>query len=99
MQSGSSSSNILLLKEEKCINLTPKGIGIGLSRNGIFNNCLEEITIIPEQGDILIFFTDGITEAMNNYLMEYGEDRLKTVIKNNAYQICRGDKISNHRFY
>jgi serine phosphatase RsbU (regulator of sigma subunit) len=71
-------------KEDKCINLTPKGIGIGLSRNGFFNNCLEEITITPEQGDILIFFTDGITEAMNNYLREYGEDRLKTVIKNNA---------------
>jgi serine phosphatase RsbU (regulator of sigma subunit) len=72
------------IKEDKYINLTPKGIGIGLSRNGSFKNCLEEIIIKPEQGDILIFFTDGITEAMNNYLWEYGEDRLKTVIKNNT---------------
>jgi serine phosphatase RsbU (regulator of sigma subunit) len=71
-------------KDNKCINLTPKGIGIGLSRNGIFDKCLEEIIIIPGYGDILILFTDGITEAMNNYLWEYGEDRLKTVIMNNA---------------
>jgi len=77
---------LFCFKENKCINLTPKGIGIGLSRNGIFSNCLEEITVIPEQGDILIFFTDGITEAMNNYLMDYGEERLKNVIENNANQ-------------
>ena len=79
-------------KEEKCIKLTPKGIGIGLSRKGFFNNCLEEITIVPEQGDVLIFFTDGITEAMNNYLMEYGEDRLKVVVKNNAFKSAEGIK-------
>lgn len=71
-------------RENKSINLIPKGIGIGLSRNGVFNNCLEEIIINPEQGDILIFLTDGVTEAMNNYLWEYGEERLNTVIKNNA---------------
>jgi sigma-B regulation protein RsbU (phosphoserine phosphatase) len=81
-------------REDKCINLTPKGIGIGLSKNGLFNNCLEEITITPEQGDILIFFTDGITEAMNNYLTEYGEDRLKYVIKNNATKSAQGIKSS-----
>jgi len=79
-------------KEEKCINLTPKGIGIGLCRNGLFNNSLEEITILPEPGDILIFFTDGITEAMNNYLMEYGEDRLKAALKNNAFKSAQGIK-------
>jgi serine phosphatase RsbU (regulator of sigma subunit) len=75
-----------------CHNHTPKGIGIGLSKNGLFENTLEEITISPEKGDILVFFTDGITEAMNNYLMEYGEDRLNTVIKNNASKDSSGIK-------
>lgn len=79
-------------KDEKCVNLTPKGIGIGLSANGIFNNCLEEFTIKPEPGDILLFFTDGITEAMNNYLMEYGEDRLKAVVQKNAFKTAQGIK-------
>lgn len=79
-------------KEEKCINLTPKGMGIGLSRDGIFNNSLEEYTLLPEPGDILIFFTDGITEAMNNYLMEYGEDRLKAAVRDNAFKSAEGIK-------
>ena len=71
-------------REGKCINLMPKGMGIGLSRNGIFDNSLEEMTIQPEQGDVLVFFTDGITEAMNNYLSEYGENRLMAEIIDNA---------------
>lgn len=79
-------------KEEKCINIKPKGIGIGLSKNGLFDNSLEEIIIEPEQGDVLVFFTDGITEAMNNYLMEYGEDRLMAVVKDNAYKSADGMK-------
>jgi len=81
-------------KEEKCTNLTPKGIGIGLCTNGLFNTSLEEINIIPEQGDVLIFFTDGVTEAMNGYLMEYGEERLKAAVKNNAYKSAQGIKSS-----
>ena len=76
----------------KCTNLTPKGIGIGLSQNGFFDNNLEEITITPEKGDILVLFTDGITEAMNNYLMEYGEERLNAVIINNAFKNSSGIK-------
>ena len=67
-------------------------MGIGLSKNGIFDNSLEEITIMPEQEDILVFFTDGITEAMNSYLMEYGEDRLKATVKNNAFKSAQGIK-------
>lgn len=81
-------------KAGKCINIIPKGIGIGLNRNGIFENTLEEINLLPEQEDILIFFTDGITEAMNNYLMEYGEERLNLVIKNNASKTAEGIKSS-----
>ncbi len=69
-----------------CSNISPKGIGIGLSRNGLFDNSLQEVTITTEKGDFLIFFTDGITEAMNNYLMEFGEDRLTEVIRNNAFK-------------
>ena len=79
-------------REGKCINLTPKGIGIGLSRNGIFDNSLEEITILPKQGDILVFFTDGITEAMNSHLREFGEERLMAAVKENAYKSAEGIK-------
>jgi serine phosphatase RsbU (regulator of sigma subunit) len=73
-------------KSGMCRNITPGGIGIGLCRNGFFESSLEEVSILPDQGDILLFFTDGITEAMNSYLMEYGEERLMRIIKNNAHK-------------
>jgi serine phosphatase RsbU (regulator of sigma subunit) len=71
-------------KENKCCNVIPKGMGIGLSRNSVFEHSLEEIKIFPESGDILVFYTDGVVEAMNDYMQQYGEENLKSVILNNA---------------
>ncbi len=70
--------------EQKCQNIIPRGMGIGLSQNSIFETSLEEIEIQPQPGDILIFYTDGVVEAMNNYFMEYGEERFMDVITKNA---------------
>jgi serine phosphatase RsbU (regulator of sigma subunit)/HAMP domain-containing protein len=65
--------------------LTPGGIGLGLDSGNKFIENLEE-TIIPlENGDLLVFYTDGITEAMNDLKEEYGEERLLQIcLKNNA---------------
>jgi serine phosphatase RsbU (regulator of sigma subunit) len=71
-------------KEHRCCNVIPRGMGIGLSRNSIFENSLEEIKIHPETGDIIIFYTDGVVEAMNDYMQQYGEDMLMNVILKNA---------------
>ncbi len=69
---------------QKCRNIIPRGMGIGLSHNSIFENSLEEVEIKPQSGDILIFYTDGVVEAMNNYFQEYGEERFMKVISQNA---------------
>lgn len=71
-------------ENQKCHNIIPGGMGIGLSHNSIFENSLEEIEIQPQSGDILIFYTDGVVEAMNNFLQEYGEERFMNVISKNA---------------
>ncbi len=71
-------------EDKKCHNIIPRGMGIGLSHNSIFENSLEEVEIQPQPGDILIFYTDGVVEAMNNYLQEYGEERFMNVISKNA---------------
>ena len=71
-------------KENKCCNIIPRGMGIGLSRNSVFENSLEEIKIHPESGDILVFYTDGVTEAMNDYMQQYGEEMLKNIIIKNS---------------
>jgi sigma-B regulation protein RsbU (phosphoserine phosphatase) len=43
-------------------------------------------TVAMEPGDILVAFTDGISEAMNNQDEEWGESRLIPAIK--AYSAC-----------
>jgi sigma-B regulation protein RsbU (phosphoserine phosphatase) len=77
------------MKQHQCCNIIPKGMGIGLSNNHVFENSLEEIKIRPESGDILVFYTDGVVEAMNEFMQEYGEGMLKNVIINNAGQSAK----------
>ena len=63
-----------------------------------------EHTLNLKKGDIIFLYTDGITEANNNYQGFYGEDRLKETInrhkdknldkileniKNDVYEFCK----------
>lgn len=53
--------------------------------------------LILNPGDIIFLFTDGITEAKNNYQGLYGEDRLKSIIRKNEDESLEGivKKIKN----
>lgn len=58
---------------------------IPLDAGGIFLGCLEtpikSETILLKQNDVLIFFTDGVTEAWNEKEEEYEEFRLVETVK------------------
>ncbi|HEY8461971.1 MAG TPA: PP2C family protein-serine/threonine phosphatase [Blastocatellia bacterium] len=56
--------------------LKSPGMGMGLNQGKIFNQSLKVETIQLEPGDKLFFYSDGITEAMNEKRDEYGESRL-----------------------
>lgn len=62
--------------ERKTWMLKSPGMGMGLNQGGIFNQSLKVETIRLEPGDKLFFYSDGITEAMNEKRDEYGEARL-----------------------
>jgi serine phosphatase RsbU (regulator of sigma subunit) len=64
--------------------VTPKGLGLGLDNAGLFSSELEETTLRYDRGDILLFVTDGITEARNAREEEFGEDRLVQILKEHA---------------
>ncbi|UCE67958.1 MAG: SpoIIE family protein phosphatase [Candidatus Zixiibacteriota bacterium] len=50
---------------------------------GIFANLsYEENSIILKSGDILLFYTDGVTEIKNENEIEFGEQRLIDAVKN-----------------
>ncbi len=61
--------------------LMSKGIALGLEEGNIFTSNLVEETIELNTGDIVVFYTDGFTEAMNERREFYGEERLVEFIK------------------
>ena len=67
--------------------LTPDGMVLGLQLDGIeemFSNILEERTLTFAPGDVFVFFTDGISEAMNADSDLFGEDRLSQLVEDHA---------------
>ncbi len=59
--------------------LSTRGMALGLTENADYD--VQIITIRP--GDILLLFTDGITETMNGVKEEFGEERVRELIINN----------------
>lgn len=67
-------------KNRSIAELKPKGISIGLMDNEIFSNQLEEKKIYLNQGDFLLLYSDGITEASNSQDRMFETAGLKSVI-------------------
>jgi serine phosphatase RsbU (regulator of sigma subunit) len=68
----------------------PPGIGLGLTDNDIFNRYIEEKTIRLSADDVCLFYTDGISEAMNRNLEEFGEQQLSDVLRQSAERSVDG---------
>ena len=68
--------------------LRPDGLVVGLHLEGIvekFAELLEEETLSIGQGDLFAFYTDGITEAMNEESDLFGEERLSRLLEEHAH--------------
>ncbi len=64
--------------------LVPKGLGLGLDYTDKFENTLKMMEIKLNNNDIIILFTDGINESLNENFEEFGYTRLEDIIKNNS---------------
>ena len=62
-----------------------KNIIVGFIENFQFS----EETLHLEPGDTLLLYTDGVTEAVDAELKEYGEERLETLLKNTTQMGCQ----------
>jgi sigma-B regulation protein RsbU (phosphoserine phosphatase) len=62
--------------------LTPDGLvlGLRLDRGETFERLLTEVTVPLHRGDVLLLFTDGISEAMDAESNLFGEDRLARLV-------------------
>lgn len=63
--------------------LSPKGLGIGMC-GPEFRKHVETCEGMLEVGDSLIFYTDGLSEAMNPQNELFGEERLETLLRSSA---------------
>ncbi len=70
-----------------------QGLGIGLERGIIFENTLIEQEINLLSGQIYAFYSDGITEAMNENMDLFGEEKLSELLKNKNK--CTSTQIIN----
>jgi sigma-B regulation protein RsbU (phosphoserine phosphatase) len=60
--------------------ISPKGMALGLEMGRVFESVLEEEELPLQPGQVMVFYTDGFTEAMNAREEEYGEERLLAAI-------------------
>src|SRR5262249_11731493 len=61
--------------------LTPAGLGLGIDAGARFDQILEEAEVPLAGGDLFLFCTDGLSEAMNPRAELFGERRLRDVIE------------------
>jgi serine phosphatase RsbU (regulator of sigma subunit) len=73
--------------------LQPKGIGIGLAKGDSFDNNIEELKLELHGDDLLVLYTDGVVEALNEEHRFYGTKRLSKLLdhtkKQSAAEILR----------
>ncbi|GMQ82523.1 MAG: hypothetical protein BMS9Abin05_1977 [Rhodothermia bacterium] len=60
--------------------LRPNGMAIGFTDGQVFDDSMAEVSIRLNKGDVLVFYTDGFSEAMNSKRELYGDDRLRVKV-------------------
>ena len=74
-----------LVWRRKSLDLTeliaPGGLGLGITAGRVFAKQLKVAEMQLHKGDAVVFYSDGITEAMNASLEQFGEERLMTAVE------------------
>ncbi|HLX12593.1 MAG TPA: PP2C family protein-serine/threonine phosphatase, partial [Bacteroidota bacterium] len=67
---------MLFLKASGAIYIQPVGVALGMGSPSFFQKTLAQETIVLEEGDSVVLFTDGVTEARMEDGEEFGYERL-----------------------
>ena len=70
----------ILVRDGRARTLQAEGIPLGLLEHTEY----QEITLHLKKGDLLAFFSDGLAEAMNPELQEFGARHLANLLRENA---------------
>lgn len=66
-----------------------EGMAVGLVDSALFDSVIEDKRVPFESGNVLVFYTDGVTEAANEEGVEFSRARLADVIKTLRSRPCR----------
>jgi len=66
------------------------GIGLGLERGPMFEDAIEEVRIPIKSDSLFLFYTDGITEAMNEEQLQLGESAVADILKAKRHLSAEG---------
>ena len=72
---------LILAGDSKIALQVPKGIGVGLSGERVFDRFIEEETTLLDKGDRCLIFTDGINELRNVGVEEFGTNTLADIVR------------------
>ena len=57
--------------------MSPKGMAVGIDSGGVFDRICADYPFMLDPGDLLLLYTDGLTEALDTGGTEYGVERLR----------------------
>jgi len=68
------------MKDQELQAVCPNGLALGLTAGKIFEDNIEEFELTLNPGDVMMFYTDGFSEAMNPDKAEFGEKKLEELL-------------------
>ena len=74
--------------------LNPKGMAVGIDSGGVFDRFCTDYPFHFGAGDLLLLYTDGLTEALDSTGNEFGVEKLTGELLESA---CRGAVETLHR--
>lgn len=83
----------ILIRNGKAETLKSSGIGLGLSFTEHFDNSLDETEINLNEEDLIVLYTDGITEAKNTSMEDFGLNSFEKILIENSR--LTPDEIAN----
>jgi phosphoserine phosphatase RsbU/P len=88
-----------------CCEVKQTGMAIGLNNGNLFENSLEEFEFTTNKDDLILFYSDGLTETMNSDKTEFGLGNVKEIMINSSHksadEICNDikDEVTKFRGY
>ena len=83
---GGHNTPMLVRRSGEVVCLDKGGLPVGLMQATRY----DEDNVLFEPGDVLVIYSDGITESVNQRDEEFGESRLLEVVKNNLHRPVSG---------